>query len=311
MQTKKYIRFSSAILCVLMIFSILPVQVLGAASVDTSKACSLSIEFTPEDIIAKDVDFWLYRVGNISAEGEFSLEAAYADISISLKDANADTWRSLTASLLSHLAADDSITPAANAQTDENGFAKFSSLPTGLYLVIGDPYYENGRYYVPTPSLISLPSAGADGQWDYTVEVKAKYTFFPETHTLDLEVLKVWDDNDNKQRPTEIEVELYNENGLYDTVKLNKDNNWQHRWDDLPATFLWSVKEKEVPAGYSVTIDQQNTRFVITNSKPTPTVPDPELPQTGVLWWPVPTLIAAGLALILLGYLKRRCMTND
>lgn len=313
MKTKKWIQFSSAILCLLIVFSVLPVQALAAESVDISKDCSLTVEFTPEDVAAKDVDFWLYRVGNISSDGEFSLEDTYADISISLKEPNADTWRTLTAALLSQLAADDSISPTANAQTNAKGFAGFSPLPTGLYLVIGEAYYEDGWCYVPTPFLVCLPSAGTDGEWDYAVEVETKYSFYSETQTLDLEVLKVWKDNNSSNRPTEIVVELYNEDGLYDTVKLNKDNNWRHQWNDLPATSLWSVKEKEVPAGYSVAIEQQGNRFVITNSKASSTTPspDPEVPQTGVLWWPVPVLIAGGLLLILLGILKRRCMLND
>lgn len=33
---------------------------------------------------------------------------------------------------------------------------------------------------------------------------------------------------------------------------------------------------------------------------------DPTLPQTGVLWWPVPALLAAGLVLIIIGFVRRR-----
>ena len=32
----------------------------------------------------------------------------------------------------------------------------------------------------------------------------------------------------------------------------------------------------------------------------------PTLPQTGLLWWPVPVLICAGLLLLLLGLLRRK-----
>lgn len=40
---------------------------------------------------------------------------------------------------------------------------------------------------------------------------------------------------------------------------------------------------------------------------PTPsTPPDKPLPQTGLLWWPVPVLVSAGLLLILIGCLKRK-----
>ena len=33
---------------------------------------------------------------------------------------------------------------------------------------------------------------------------------------------------------------------------------------------------------------------------------DPRLPQTGMLWWPVPVLAAAGLLLIVMGCIRRR-----
>ena len=39
--------------------------------------------------------------------------------------------------------------------------------------------------------------------------------------------------------------------------------------------------------------------------------PEETLPNTGQLWWPVPTLIAAGLCLIMLGLLRRRGWENE
>ncbi len=39
---------------------------------------------------------------------------------------------------------------------------------------------------------------------------------------------------------------------------------------------------------------------------PTPKAPPQKLPQTGVLWWPVPILLGSGTALILFGWIRRR-----
>lgn len=49
-----------------------------------------------------------------------------------------------------------------------------------------------------------------------------------------------------------------------------------------------------------------------TPSQPgTPSTPDrPTLPQTGQLWWPVPVLLCAGLALVIAGLLRRRGETD-
>jgi len=36
-----------------------------------------------------------------------------------------------------------------------------------------------------------------------------------------------------------------------------------------------------------------------------------EIPQTGQLWWPVPLLLAGGLALIAAGLIRRRGISNE
>ena len=43
---------------------------------------------------------------------------------------------------------------------------------------------------------------------------------------------------------------------------------------------------------------------------PTSTKPDPSLPHTGQLWWPVPVLVVSGAVLILLGLILRRRRKN-
>ena len=44
---------------------------------------------------------------------------------------------------------------------------------------------------------------------------------------------------------------------------------------------------------------------------PPPTEPDPSLPQTGQLWWPVPVLICAGLLLFVVGMVLNRRKKSD
>lgn len=97
--------------------------------------------------------------------------------------------------------------------------------------------------------------------------------------------------------------------------------------------FNWRVVEYETPEGYTVTVEREGITFVMTNSQieeipdeqtpeggrppgentpPLENIPDepipmgPSLPQTGMLWWPVPVLACAGLFLFLMGWGKRR-----
>lgn len=49
-----------------------------------------------------------------------------------------------------------------------------------------------------------------------------------------------------------------------------------------------------------------------TTEPPTePTEPEPELPDTGLLWWPVPLMLAMGLVLVILGTIFRRRETDE
>ena len=164
--------------------------------------------------------------------------------------------------------------------------------------------------------------------------------------TVNRKVLKVWEDDGNEEnRPEEIVVQLLRDGKVYDTVTLNEGNNWRHTWTGLDDDYTWRVVEYKTPEGYTVTVERQGITFVMTNtwreeppdepeesqppeepeesrppeepeeSRPpeepdTPGGPDtpdePTLPQTGMLWWPVPLLACGGLLLFLLGWGRRR-----
>lgn len=94
-------------------------------------------------------------------------------------------------------------------------------------------------------------------------------------------VKKVWVGDDEKTRPEEITVQLYKNGKKYEKpVKLSADEdiyeNWRHVWDDVreDEDTVWSVKELNVPDGYSVSIEQRRSNyFIITNTlneKPNP-----------------------------------------
>lgn len=96
--------------------------------------------------------------------------------------------------------------------------------------------------------------------------------------------------------------------------------------------------EYETPEGYTVSVVREGITFVMTNThteeipdEPTPggdvppppetNIPDeptpqgpgpggPDLPQTGVLWWPVSLLACGGLFLFLIGWGIKRHEKN-
>jgi len=90
------------------------------------------------------------------------------------------------------------------------------------------------------------------------------------TGKTNVTVNKVWNDNNNPDRPSEIKVQLYkNHEAEGSPVVLNEDNNWRHTWHELSVAYTWTADETEVPEGYSKTVSgSELTGFTITNSKP-------------------------------------------
>ena len=104
-------------------------------------------------------------------------------------------------------------------------------------------------------------------------------------------------------------MELYNGAELVDTVQLSAANNWRQTWTDLTAGD-WRVVERTAVEGYTVVSTHEGYEYVITNSYTAPggstggSSGGGKLPQTGMLWWPVPLLAIAGMALFLAGWIR-------
>ena len=89
-----------------------------------------------------------------------------------------------------------------------------------------------------------------------------------------------------------------------ETATLNKQNGWQITYPNLPESDAYSVKEVNVPKGYTATYAQKGYVFTVTNT--------PSLAQTGQLIWPIPVLAAAGLFFLLMGFaFLRKPEKND
>lgn len=119
-------------------------------------------------------------------------------------------------------------------------------------------------------------------------------------------VKKTWDDKGyESQRPSSIKVQLMRNGTVHDTVTLSANNSWKYTWSGLQAKdnndkeIKWTVREVNV-SGYVVNIEQHGDTFLLTNSPV-----KPSLPQTGVLWWPVPVLAVAGLLFLITGHIMR------
>lgn len=319
-------RISMFILSLVICFSLMPMTALAQGAIDLDKDVKLTIHYQYDHHNVEGVPFSIYRVADVSdLDTVFTLSGDFASAPVLVNNLDAEGWK-IVAETLTGYAQSKGVASLCSGQTDSNGILTFptgtAEMKAGLYLVVS-PRTRIGSYvYTTEPFLVSLPDRNnTDNTWDYSLTVNPKCvrnSVPDEPTTISRKALKVWDDKGYEStRPKEITVYLLRNGVRYDTVKLNKDNNWKHTWNGLSSSAEWRVVEAELDK-YTTTVTQEGITFVITNSykvpdnppddpsKP-PKPPGPKLPQTGTTWYLVPILVCVGLVFIILGvWLHRR-----
>lgn len=309
-------RIAAALLSLLLILTLIPVQVQAQGNIDTEKDVNLTISWQDGDTPLTGAQFDLFLIATVDAYGELTPTDTFEQFHVDIEGKNDDAWRELAATLEGYILRDQ-ITPDDSGKTDGQGILTFpcekKELTQGLYLVRGHRHTQGDHYYDASSFMVMLPTAESEtSDWEYDMTVSPKFESgqIPEEPVyVTRKALKVWDDDGYEdERPEEIVVQLLRGDQIYDTVSLSADNNWRYEWTDLDGSYEWTVVEKEIE-GYTVEVSRESDTYVITNTydEPTPTVQEKTtLPQTGQLWWPVPVLIAAGLLLIVIGLVRRR-----
>lgn len=227
----------------------------------------------------------LYRV----ADENYNLVDSFSHYSIDLKQDVQGAANALENRILM-----DGIEADACVTSDSVGNASFSGLESGIYLVVGKEVFQDGVFYMPQVSLVSLSG-------DLSVDLKYETSVKPSR----IHVLKVWKRDSKKSRPKSIEVCLLRSDGIVvDKVVLNSDNQWSNTWEHLSTSYTYRVMETSVPSGYKESCSREKDTIVLTNTGNfTDKIEkkDEVLPNSGQLWWPVPVLLFVGLVLFGLG----------
>ena len=181
----------------------------------------------------------------------------------------------------------------------EDGVYK-AVVPAGEYTVTEDTSTAEVEGY--TLESESDPSDGkVSVELGETAEVTVTNTYTkipPETITIT--VKKVWDDNNDKDgiRPDSVTVVLKaNGEETGDELVLSADNDWTGEFADVDKTdsegeeIEYTVEEKEVPEGYTATVDGgAESGFTVTNTHT-------EVPKTGdnsnLLFWIILLAVSA------------------
>lgn len=318
MKSKELLqRIITSLMCLLLVVSCIPATVFARTNINTAQKTSLNIQYLYEGTAVSNANFSLYKVADMSADAVFTLTSDFSGYAVELNKLDSTGWREM-AETLSAYASRDKIQPVKSGKTDAAGQLIFSDLQVGLYLMIGDDIQQNGYTYSTPAQLLTLPNLNASEAWEYDVVLipKMERIPIPVEPTTSRKVIKVWnDDGYKKKRPEEVTIELLQDGDVYDTVTLSSDNNWRHTWKELPEGHKYQVVEQDVPDEYKVKITRDGKTFTVKNTYKKPAAstpkPGPKLPQTGMLWWPVPLLAAAGFMMFILGWvLKRRPGAN-
>ena len=181
---------------------------------------------------------------------------------------------------------------AQKAVTDGQGTAVFQDLPLGLYFVKQTNVVAG--YSACRAFLVTVPNVNESG---YVYDVNAS----PKTEIAKLttvSIKKVWNADKTVKIVDHVTVQLLRDGVVVETATLNKENNWKVVYTDMPVSDGYSIKEINVPKGFTATYSQKGYEFTVTNSA--------VLIQTGQLIWPVPVLALSGLLLIGLGVVLLR-----
>ena len=188
--------------------------------------------------------------------------------------------------------------PSIKITTNNEGTAFCGELPLGLYFVKQTGAVEG---FAPcTPFIVTVPNETDD---EYVYDVNAS----PKTEVsrlTSITIKKVWNTDKSTEATESVTVQLLKNGNVEKTVTLSPQNDWQVTCTDMPESDAYSIKEVDVPKGFTATYKQNGYVFTVTNTS--------TLIQTGQLIWPIPVLAVSGMLLIAAGIvlLQKKRKTN-
>lgn len=274
--------------------------------------CSLTVSYCCNETEIQDLEVKLYRIAEVSADFQYTLTPTFASSGLVLDGIRtAGEWNVVRSTLEAYILAYN-LAPEFTSLTNADGTGSFVSLKTGMYLAIAGQAEENGVHYLFDSALISLPGLGPNGRWQYQVSVNAKGVALPPVEPdekVEFKVLKLWrGDEGRNDRPKSIEVEIFCNGSSYKTAKLSEENHWAYSWFAEDDGASWTVVERNVPQGYTMTVEKRQSTFVLTNTRTNPDDPvkPPATGDTTNIMLYILLMIGSGSMLIILGVTGKR-----
>lgn len=302
----------------------MPCRALAASTADAkepinpNKTGSLTLSYCGEGIAFSALPICLYKIADVSADSRYTLAPSFKNTHLILDGiTSAGEWNVMCSTLEAYILANN-VAADFNARTDAEGKATFDALKPGIYLAMTEDVVRNETTYVFQSSFIALPRLGEDGFWQYSVAATAKCKILPPIETdeeIEFKVTKLWKgDSGTGNRPKSIEIEIFRNGKSYETVRLSDQNHWTYRWKATDDGSDWKVFERNVPAGYTMTVEGRETSFLVTNTfienhPNTPGSPDTGDASNIMLWFIL--MILSGCMLIISGITRKRTAYDE
>ena len=268
------------IISVLMFFGL---SLTVSASADLTKKGSIEITIKEGTTMVEDAQLTIYHIAdaiNLKNNLAFSLRDELSGCEVNLSDL---TNTNLVGEILG---CDLENASKYVGSTDSNGVVKFNDLTLGLYLV--KQTNEVKGYSSIDSFLVAMPKE-ENFVWIYDVKAKPKTDVY---RVVDLVIEKKWNSHSNII-PNEVYIELYNDEELIETITLSEDNDWTYTFEKMRLSDKYSVKEINIPKGYTPSYKVNDYHFTVTNTD--------TLAQTGQIFYPIVMFSVLGLLLIVVG----------
>lgn len=262
-------------------------------TVDFARKGSIDITLHEQtkDTYVEGAEITIYQIADAYNENgnlAYKYTEQFSDCEISLKDITKEGFYKEIEKCIN----EDSI--GIVDYTNENGNVTFTDLPLGLYLIKQTNKVDG---YSTIDSFIAHIPVTIDNSWTYDIVSNPKTEII---RLMDIIVEKKWDIQNSRSTPISIIIQLLKGEEVIDEVTLSEENKWTHTWFQIEESDEYSVREKVVPEGYTVTYRQEGNTFVVTNIR--------TLVDTGQNHISSIILGSLGLILIIIGviYEKRK-----
>lgn len=319
-MTARKIGIIGYLLC--MCLFLLPCSAQAVAATDagvvapTGSACKMTLSYCKDGIGIENLSVKLYQVASLSESGEYLSEKSFESLGIDWDRLSTADQLIVTCTTLESHVLEQNVNVDFKKVTDQSGTIVFEGLEPGVYFIAEAKSLYGNKQYTFQSALVTLPEMDADGLWQHhlTVAPKGEVVVLDkpgqEEEFIQFKVVKLWSDEGRREnRPDSIEVEIFEDGRSYQIVNLSEANNWSYGWTVPEDGTKWMVAERNVPPGYTVTVEKRGTAFVLTNSSYSDETSREERPGTGDsqnLLLYVMVFFISGMALILLSVSRRR-----